>query len=148
VSVQYDPARARFMVRWREDGRQRMRRFVDEAEAEAFDAGVNPAGRAAQRARASRTSIEARVDKIDARRETKTRHEGVYPYATSNEVRWRVAYRQSDGSLSSRRGFTSRGAAVTARRSSRSPSTEARSRSAVSASARSGSASAQSAART
>ena len=65
MSVQYDPARGRFMVRWREDGTQRVRRFVDEAEAEAFDAHVNPAGRAAQRARASRASIEARVEKID-----------------------------------------------------------------------------------
>ena len=30
MSIQYDSARARFMVRWREDGKQRVRRFVDE----------------------------------------------------------------------------------------------------------------------
>jgi hypothetical protein len=42
--------------------------------------------------------------------------EGVYAYATGRGVRWRILYRQSDGTLSSKRGFTSRTAAVTARR--------------------------------
>jgi hypothetical protein len=42
--------------------------------------------------------------------------DGVYPYATNRGLRWRFVYRQSDGTLSSRRGFTSRTAAVVARR--------------------------------
>lgn len=42
--------------------------------------------------------------------------DGVYPYATNAGVRFRFLFRQSDGSISSRRGFTSRSAAVTARR--------------------------------
>jgi hypothetical protein len=41
---------------------------------------------------------------------------GVIPYATNDGVRWRFVYRQSDGSLSSRRGFARRTAAATARR--------------------------------
>jgi len=42
MSVQYDPTRAKFVVRWREDGKQRGRRFSSESEARAFDAHVNP----------------------------------------------------------------------------------------------------------
>lgn len=116
MSVHYEKHRDRYVVRWREDGKNRSRRFADEAEAEAFDAAINPAGRAARRQRASRGSIDARVEKIDRRRETKTVRGGVYPYATNDGVRWRFVYRQSDGSLSSRRGFTSRTAAAAARR--------------------------------
>ena len=116
MSVQYDPARARFVVRWREDGKQRGRRFATEAEAKAFDARVNPAGRAAQRMKLSRASVVARVTRIDAERDAQVRRDGVYPYATNAGVRWRFVYRQSDGTLSTRRGFTSRTAASTARR--------------------------------
>jgi hypothetical protein len=116
VSVQYDPARARFVVRWREDGKHRTRRFADEAEAVAFDARVNPGCRAAQRTRASRASIDARVSNLAARRVSTDRRDGVYPSATNDGVRWRFVFRQSEGSLSSRRGFTSRTAAAAARR--------------------------------
>jgi integrase len=41
---------------------------------------------------------------------------GVYPYETSAGTRWRFAFRQSDGSLSNRRGFASPRAAATAKR--------------------------------
>jgi hypothetical protein len=116
VSIQYDSARARFVVRWREDGKHRTRRFDDEADAVAFDAHVNPGGRSAQRSRASRASIDARVSKLEARRAATDRQDGVYPYATNDGVRWRFVFRQSDGSLSSRRDFTSRTAATAARR--------------------------------
>jgi hypothetical protein len=42
--------------------------------------------------------------------------DGVYAYETAEGVRYRFLFRQADGSLSIRRGFTSRRAAVTARR--------------------------------
>jgi hypothetical protein len=41
---------------------------------------------------------------------------GVYSYATAAGPRWRFVFRQSDGSLTTRRGFPSRGAAVAGRR--------------------------------
>jgi integrase len=40
---------------------------------------------------------------------------GVYAYATTEGARWRFVFRQSDGRLTSRRGFTSRSAALAAR---------------------------------
>jgi hypothetical protein len=42
--------------------------------------------------------------------------DGIYPYETNAGTRWPFAFRQSDGQLSTRRGFTSRGAAAMARR--------------------------------
>jgi hypothetical protein len=42
--------------------------------------------------------------------------DGVYAYATGAGTRWRFVFRQSDGSLTTRRGFASRSAAVAARR--------------------------------
>jgi hypothetical protein len=59
MSVQYDHSRGRFVVRWREDGKQRGRRFATEIEAREFDAHVNPRGRTLPtngRAQAARTS--------------------------------------------------------------------------------------------
>jgi hypothetical protein len=111
-------------VRWRQNGKHNARqsakhhtrRFADGEEALRFDARVNRAGRAAQRMRASRASVDGRVEQIEARRETSQGRGGVYPCATSDGVRWRFVYRQSDGSLSSRCGFTSRTAAATAHR--------------------------------
>jgi hypothetical protein len=44
------------------------------------------------------------------------RGDGIYSYGTTAGVRFRFVFRQSDGSLSSRRGFTSRRAAAVARR--------------------------------
>jgi hypothetical protein len=108
MSVHYEKDRDRYVLRWREDGKNRSRRFADEAEAEAFDARVNPAGSAAPRMRASRASVDERVERIDTRRETEASRGGVYPYATNDGVRRRFVYRQSGGSLSSRRGFASR----------------------------------------
>ena len=71
-----------------------------EAEAIAFDAAL---------ARARPAS--GAVDAADARG-----GDGVYAYATKAGTRYRFVFRQSDGSLSTRRGFTSRAAAATARR--------------------------------
>jgi hypothetical protein len=113
MSVQYDPVRAKFVVRWREDGKQRGRRFSSESEARAFDALVNPRGLGGQQGAGGRAAALKRVARLDAEREAR---DGVYPYATNRGVKWRIVFRQSDGTLSSRRGFTSRTAAATARR--------------------------------
>ena len=115
MSVHYERQRAKCLVRWREDGAQRARRFPTEDEAVTFDALVNPSGRVSQSAAHARRRAAAveRVATLDAERESR---DGVYPYATNQGVRWRIVFRQSDGTLSSRRGFTSRTTAATARR--------------------------------
>ena len=96
MSVHHDGGRDRWVVRWREAGRQRARRFADEAAARRFNAQVAPppAGAVLERD-----------------------HGGVYAYETTDGPRWRCVFRQSDGRLTSRRGFTSRSAAVHARAS-------------------------------
>ena len=96
MSVHYDRARDRWVVRWREAGRQRARRFFDEAAARVFEARVVP-----------RAPARGAAPSGD--------HGGVYAYETTEGPRWRYVYRQSDGRLTSRRGFTSRGAAIAAR---------------------------------
>jgi integrase len=89
-------------VRWREAGRNRSRRFVTLGEAEAFDAARRTAG------------VEADVPL--ARAGHRSGGDGIYPYETTAGIRYRFSFRQSDGTLSTRRGFTSRRAAATARR--------------------------------
>ncbi len=97
MSVHYDRVRERWIVRWREAGHQRARRFASESEARAFDARVAPA-------RPIAVSDAARAGGA-----------GVYAYETTEGARWRFVFRQSDGRLTSRRGFTSRSAALAAR---------------------------------
>jgi integrase len=97
VGVHYDSQRRRWVVRWTEGGRKRVRRFVDEAAAREFAATLSP-----KRPRAPWTAGG--------------KGNGVYAYKTKDGVRYRFLFRQSDGTLSTRRGFTSRRAAVTARR--------------------------------
>jgi hypothetical protein len=93
MSVHYDPDRKRFVVRWREAGRQRSKRFRLEEDALAFDAASH--GRTRQQAAAPEPSPGPSGD-------------GVYAYSTNAGIRYRFVYRQSDGTLSSRRGFRSR----------------------------------------
>jgi hypothetical protein len=101
VSVDFDPSKQRWRVRWREDGKQRSRRFATEVEAIAFDEGrIVPAqGPVRKPARAAAAEGDA-----------------IYPYETNSGLRYRFVFRQSDGTLSSRRGFVSRRVAATARR--------------------------------
>jgi hypothetical protein len=106
VGVLYDSKRDRFVVRWHEDGRKRCRRFKTEEEAEAFDETL-----LRSRGRPSESASPA-----FGRPPAPRRGDGVYPYATAKGTRWRFVFRHDDGSLSSRRGFTSRQAAATARR--------------------------------
>ena len=98
MSVHYDPDRARFVVRWRESGRQRSKRFRSEEEAVAFDA-----------------KREAPI-LLRAEPAQRAGGDGVYAYSTGPGVRYRFVFGQSDGTLSSRRGFLTRAAAAAARR--------------------------------
>jgi integrase len=95
MSVHFDRVRERWVARWREAGHQRARRFASESEARAFDARVAPA-----------RPVAAVAEDGGG---------GVYTYATTDGTRWRLVFRQSDGRFTSRRGFTSRTAALAAR---------------------------------
>lgn len=93
-------AKGKWEVRWRDaTGRQRSRRFGTEEAAEEFDAAVHD-------------------DDLSERRRTSQhgRSGGVYPYETASGTKWRCAYKRSDGSFTSKRGFSSETAARTARR--------------------------------
>ena len=81
-------------------GRRRARRFASEDAARAFDeaiAEVSPAARRADTAKHGRSG-------------------GVYSYKTADGIRWRFVCRRSDGTQTSKRGFTSERAARDARR--------------------------------
>ena len=97
MSLYYDTARGRWVVQWTDEGKRRSRRFVDEAEARKFADTVGAAGH---------RSLS----------EPGGRGDGVYAYETGDGIRFRFSFRQSDGTLSTRRGYTSRRAAVKARR--------------------------------
>lgn len=109
MSVHYDPGRRKFVVRWREDGHNRSRRFTTEAEAVSFDATLIrlPIGRPP-----GQPSSELK-DRIE---NSQRRGDAIYAYRTAKGLRWRFVFRQSDGTLSTRRGFTSRKAAAAAKR--------------------------------
>src|SRR4051794_3850264 len=98
VSIDYEPGRGRYRVRWREHGSQRSRRFLNRSDAEAFAASLQPA-----------------PEPPAAPSPAEPDGGGVYAYATTAGQRWRLLYRQSDGTLTTRRGFESRAAAVAAR---------------------------------
>ncbi|MBA3808389.1 MAG: tyrosine-type recombinase/integrase [Solirubrobacterales bacterium] len=98
--MSYRLARSRFEVRWRDSsGRHRSRRFREEAAARAFDESIhdNDVG---ERVKSSRHGQSG----------------GVYPYETTSGTRWRYVTRRSDGSQTTKRGFTSETAARTALR--------------------------------
>jgi integrase len=84
------PDRGAFVVRWRQDGRQRAKRFLTEAEANAFD---------------ERLAIE---DVPQASSSVPN----VYPYETVAGIRWRYTFRDSRGRLSTKRGFKSKRGAL------------------------------------
>ena len=86
MSVHHD--RGAWVVRWRQDGHQRARRFATEAEALAFEEGISGGAR-------PRSSTP-----------------NVYPYETAAGLRWRYTYRDSRGSSSTKRGFASERAAA------------------------------------
>jgi integrase len=100
VSVRED--RGAWEVRWRDSsGRRRARRFKDEASASAFDEAL---AEVAPSARRSDTAVYGSRG-------------SVYSYATANGTRWRYVVRRSDGTQTTRRGFTSQRSAREALRS-------------------------------
>ncbi len=99
MSIHFDTDRAKYVVRWNQDGRRRVRPFSSEADAIDFDASLVPPIRSTPRAPVASAAGD-----------------GIYAYETRAGTRYRFVFRQSDGALSTRRGFTSRRAAATARR--------------------------------
>jgi integrase len=97
--MSYRFAKDRWEVRWRDaTGRHRSRRFPTEESAKAFDESIQE------------------LD-VGQRKQTQYgRSGGVYPYRTAVGTRWRCSVRRSDGSFTSKRGFTSEKAARDARR--------------------------------
>jgi integrase len=96
--MSYRFAKDGWEVRWRDaTGRHRSRRFRSEEAAEEFDSSIHDEHR-------------------HERRHGRPRADGVYSYATATGTRWRYVIRRSDGSMTSKRGFTSEKAARDARR--------------------------------
>ncbi len=97
MSVRYH--RGGWETRWRDaSGRSRSKRFKSEEAARAYDEAVRDVSPAARRSDTARGGS------------------GVYSYSTREGLRWRFVVRRSDGSQTSKRGFTSQRAAAEARR--------------------------------
>ncbi len=97
VSVRYH--RGGWETRWRDaSGQSRSKRFKSEDAARAYDEAVREVSPAARRADLAHGGS------------------GVYSYSTREGIRWRFVVRRSDGSQTSKRGFTSQRAAAEARR--------------------------------
>lgn len=111
MGVHYDRARNRYVVRWRDGSQRRCRRFQTEDEAMRFESllDLRPPGR-------PMLDDDAPSTNRDSVGRPSNQRDGVYAYETNDGVFWRFVFRQSDGALSTRRGFTSRTAAATARR--------------------------------
>jgi integrase len=92
-------AKGAWEVRWRDSkGRQRSRRFDEEAPAKAFDEAIHD-------------------QKVKERKRTDYgKSGGVYPYETADGTRWRCKVKRSDGQWTSKRGFASQTAAASWRR--------------------------------
>jgi integrase len=97
--MSYRASKDRWEVRWRDaTGRHRSRRFRSEDAAKEFDESIHD-------------------HDVGERKQTDYGSSGsVYAYETAAGTRWRCSVRRSDGSFTSKRGFTSRKAALDARR--------------------------------
>jgi integrase len=94
--MSYSLAKGAWEVRWRDsDGKQRSRRFKEQELAQAFDEAIGGVN-----------SRERRNGKAGYGSQG-----GVYPYTTAQGTRWRYVARRSDGSQTTKRGFTSATAA-------------------------------------
>lgn len=97
MSVRYH--RSGWEARWKDaSGQARSKRFKTEEAARAYDAGVRD------------------VAPMDRNSAGKHVNNGVYSYETRKGTRWRFVARRSDGSQTSKRGFTSQRAASEAKR--------------------------------
>jgi len=120
MSVQFDPSRNRWVVRWSEAGHQRARRFTQEGTARGFDAERREARTVAREAHApglagELAQLRARVQTIEKQLPADAQATGVYSYATKQGVRWRIAVKQPDGTVTTRRGYRTREQATRAR---------------------------------
>jgi hypothetical protein len=117
MGVHYDQSRRKYVVRWTTDGRRQIRRFDTEAEAISFAQSVvmTPRGRPTTTG-LERNAGEAGASAATIDRALRKGGDGIYSYETCQGARWRFTFRQSDGTMSSRRGFTSRKAAADAKR--------------------------------
>ena len=96
MSIDYEPERGRYRVRWREHGPPAQPAVPDPgARREAFETSLVAIPDVSAGAEAARAPPAG----------------GVYAYETSEGRRWRFVFRQSDGRLTTRRGFASRRAA-------------------------------------
>ena len=93
--------RGAWEVRWRDgSGRRRARRFKDEAGARAFDEALTEVSPAERRADTATYGTKG----------------GVYAYPTAHGTRWRYVFRRTDGTQTSKRGFSSQAGARAALR--------------------------------
>jgi hypothetical protein len=118
----YDEKRRKYVVRWRENARRRVRRFDTPEEAEAFERSLaEPAPGAEKPQDPEVAALERRLAELEAKlaaasEQTDAPGDGVFPYETKQGTRYGFKFRQSDGTSSTRRGFTSRRAARAAKR--------------------------------
>ncbi len=98
--MSYRFAKGGWEVRWRDTtGRHRSRRFHSEETAKEFDESIHD------------------YERSERRREPRRGQSGgIYPYETASGTKWRYVARRSDGSQTSKRGFSSEKAARDARR--------------------------------
>jgi integrase len=89
----------RWEVRWRDaTGRHRSKRFRSDESAKEFDESIHD------------------HEVAERRQGQHGNGGGVYPYKTAGGTKWRCSVKRSDGSFTSKRGFTSKKAAQDARR--------------------------------
>jgi integrase len=119
--MRYDPERRKHVVRWREDGRQRVRRFDTPEQGEAFERTHQSTAIASDGQDGDVAALAARLAQLEAQLAATTEQndapgDGVFPYETKAGTRYGFKFRQSDGGSSTRRGYTSRLAARKAKR--------------------------------
>jgi integrase len=115
--MRYDSKRRKYVVRWRQDGRQPVKRFDTAEEAEAFERTLAEPARAPEEPQNPEVAaLAARVAELEAKLATAqvdadAPGDGVFPYKTTAGTRHGFKFRQSDGTSSTRRGYTSQRAA-------------------------------------
>ena len=102
MSVQFDSSRNRWVVRWYEAGRQRPALRPSSAPRASSTLSAArprpPRGEAAAARLAGELArLRARVETIEDQLPDDARATGVYSYATTQGVRWRIAVKQPDG---------------------------------------------------
>jgi integrase len=119
----YDEKRRKHVVRWRDNGRRRIRRFDTREEAEVFECSLSAPASATDEAPGNPevAALERRLADLEAKLaaaggQPDAPGDGVFPYQTQGGTRYGFKFRQSDGTSSTRRGYTSRRAARAAKR--------------------------------